>query len=143
MNLLLDTCVVSEFTRKRPNRGVMRFVQECDPLSLFLSSMTVAELHRGVRRLDDGKRKNSLLTWLSELEHEFDSRILPFDLACAIQWARVYAAAEERGRKLSAFDSIIAAVCAGNNLTLVTRNVSDFEHSGVEIIDPWDRAHGP
>lgn len=137
MKFLLDTCVLSEFVKQRPDSVVLEFIKARDESTLFVSSMTIAELHRGIQKLSEGKKKSSLLIWLADIEFQFGERILPFDHDCAIKWASICTQAEKSGKKISAFDSIIAAVAAKNNLVLVTRNVKDFKATGLEIINPW------
>ncbi|MFP4546900.1 MAG: type II toxin-antitoxin system VapC family toxin [Fidelibacterota bacterium] len=136
MKYLLDTCVLSEFTRPAPSQTVLDFIGQKKEIDLFISTMTLAELHRGVIKLQSGKTKNSLLQWLDDIEQNFQGRILSFDHNSAIERAKISVNAEQRGKKLSAFDSIIAAIAGSNHLTLVTRNIKDFENTDLELINP-------
>lgn len=137
MKYLLDTCVLSEFTKPEPSQTVLKFIGQKKESNLFISSMTLAELHRGVIRLTDGKKKNSLLQWLDDIEQNFKGRILSFDHKSAVEWAKLSTTAEQKGKKLSAFDSIIAAIASSNHFALVTRNIKDFEYTDLELINPW------
>ena len=137
MKFLLDTCVLSEFVKPQPSQSLLNFISEHNDGDMYISSMTLAELHRGVVRMDDGKRKSDLIYWLDEIEESFKGRLLDFDSKVAVTWAKICTIAEKKGKKLSAFDSIIAAIASSNELVMVTRNVKDFEASGVEIINPW------
>jgi predicted nucleic acid-binding protein len=137
LKYLLDTCTISEFTKVSSNKNVLDFIQQKPETSMFISSMTIAELHRGINRLEDGAKKSNLLSWLGDIEQQFDGKILAFDHDCAIEWGRLCSNLEKQGRKLAALDSIIAAIASKNNMVLVTRNVKDFEGTDLEIINPW------
>lgn len=137
MRYLLDTCVLSEFVKPSFDSSVIEFINEKSESDLFISSMTLGELHKGIQLLPNWKKKTSLLRWLGEIEEQFEGRILPFDSECAIEWALLCSFTEKQGKKIAAFDSIIAAVARKSNLCLVTRNVNDFKNSGLEILNPW------
>lgn len=137
MKYLLDTCVVSESLKPDSSENVLEFLDECNNSDLFISTMTLGEIHRGILRVPNGKKKSRLLRWLNELEESFEGRILDFDYESAVEWAKLCCSADDKGKKLSAFDSIIAAVASRNHLVLVTRNVKDFHNTDLEIINPW------
>ena len=137
MKYLLDTCVFSEFVKPAFNEAVMEFISEQDESLLFISSMTLGELHKGIQDLANSKKKTNLFIWIGAIEEQFEGRVLPFDNECAIEWAQLCSDTEKKGKKMAAFDSIIAAVARKNNLCLVTRNVKDFQHSGLEFLNPW------
>lgn len=138
MNYLLDTNVVSEWTRPRPDAGVVTWLAEADEDRVFLSVITLAELRHGVERLPVGARRTRLDAWLrDELLERFEDRILSVDAVTADIWGRVVARAAAAGRALGAMDAFIAATAEQHALTLVTRNTSDFEASGIELLDPW------
>jgi predicted nucleic acid-binding protein len=100
--------------------------------------MNMAELHRGVAKLKQSKRKSELVTWLQNLEIGFEDRILAFDMNAAKEWAEMTADAEAKGKPISAFDSIVAATARAQGCQLVTRNVRDFSSSGVNVLNPWE-----
>lgn len=137
MRYMLDTCVVSEFTKPNPSNSVLEFISVKKESDLLISTMTLAELHRGIIRQPNGKKKTSLLKWIDELEMSFEGRILGFDYESAIEWAKLSTIAEQKGKKLAAFDSIIAAITSRNHLALVTRNIKDFKNTDLELINPW------
>lgn len=138
MTFLLDTNLVSEWTRPRPNPGVIRWLEQADEDSIFLSSGTLAELHYGVQRLADGARRRSLASWLNDqLLPRFAGRILPVDEAVAEAWGRIVARRERLGRPLDSVDAFIAATAEVHALTLVTRNAADFMGSVKSILNPW------
>ena len=137
MRYLLDTWVLSELVKRERDRHVLRWLAACNAHELFISAMTWGELQRGVSKLPRSKRRSELTRWLEQLKIGFESRILAFDQAVAEAWAQMTARAETQGKSMAAFDSIIAATARANECKLVTRNVRDFAHSGVEAINPW------
>lgn len=137
MSYLLDTCVVSELSRPRPDPGVVAWIAEADVISLHLSAITIGELRHGALRLPVGKRRTSLSIWSEKLRQSFSGRVLPIDESAALRWAEIAARAEQAGRPGSLADGLIAATALDRGLTLVTRNVTDFEPFGVSILNPW------
>lgn len=138
MNFLLDTNVVSEWTRLRPNAGVMSWLSECDEDRVFLSVVTVAELRHGIERLSAGRRRSRLDTWLgNELLPRFEGRVLSIDSGIADLWGRLVARREALGKPFQAMDALIAATATAHDLTLVTRNSTDFETSVKSLLNPW------
>lgn len=140
MSYLLDTCVVSELSRPRPNPGVVAWMSEADAASLHLSAITIAEVRRGTLRLPVGKRRTSLSEWSENLRQCFAGRALPIDETVALRWAEIATRAEQSGRPGSFADGLIAATALDRGLTLVTRNVTDFEPFGVSLLNPWTGA---
>ena len=137
MSYLLDTCVVSELSRPRPNAGVVAWMSEADTASLHLSAITIGELRRGALRLPAGKRRTSLSDWSERLRRSFSGRVLPIDEPAALRWAEIAARAEHSGRPGSFADGLIAATALERGLTLVTRHVTDFEPFGVSLLNLW------
>ena len=137
MSYLLDTCVVSELSRPRPDPGVVAWMSEADVASLHLSAITIGEVRRGTLRLPAGKRRTSLSDWSERLRRSFAGRVLPIDETVALRWAEIAARAEQSGRPGSFADRLIAATALDRGLTLVTRNVTDFKPFGVALLNPW------
>ncbi len=138
MSYLIDTNVLSELRRKEPDPQVVRWISQRPATTLHLSVLTLGELRKGIAALADGDRKSRLLDWLEvELTGFFAGRILPIDAATADQWGRLMANA---GRPLPAIDSLLAATSLTHGLTLVTRNVKDFQHPSLTVINPWEAA---
>lgn len=137
MSYLLDTCVVSELSRPRPDSGLVAWMSEADVVSLHLSVITIGEVRRGTLRLPVGKRRTSLSGWSEKLRQSFSGRVLPIDESVALRWAEIAARAEQAGRPGSLADGLIAATALDRGLTLVTRNVTDFEPFGVSLLNPW------
>ena len=138
MSFLLDTNVVSEWTRPKPNPGVVAFLSEEDEETLFLSVVSLAELRRGVDRLAHGQRRLRLDQWLREdLPARFGERLLGIDAVAADAWGRIIARRERAGHPMGVMDGWIAAIAEVHGLTLVTRNVADFAGTVERILDPW------
>jgi predicted nucleic acid-binding protein len=138
VSFLLDTNVVSEGGKPRPDPGVMDWLSSVDEEQLFLSVVSLAELRHGVERLERGRRKSALDHWLTDqLPARFDSRLLLVDASTADQWGRVVARAQTAGRPIGAMDAWLAATAEQHQLTLVTRNLSNFEATGVRLFNPW------
>ena len=138
MSFLLDTNVVSEWTKPRPNPGLVAWLARVDENEVFLSVVTFAELRRGIERLPGGARRRRLDEWLrGELPFRFESRIVGVDGAIADEWGRLVARREARGRAIQAMDALIAATAQVHGLTLVTRNTADFDESVESLLNPW------
>ena len=138
MRFLLDTNVVSEWTKPAPNRGLISWLAEVDEDRTFLSAITIAELRYGIQRLPAGKRRRSLDDWLvADLSLRFEERILPVDAEVADVFGRLVDRSEKAGRPLGIMDALIASTAELHQLTLVTRDTSDFEHLLPMIINPW------
>ena len=138
MSFLLDTNVISEWVKQRPDPGVIAWLADVDEDRVFLSVVTLAELRHGIERLVDGSRRRRLDAWLrDELPLRFEGRLLPVDEAIADRWGEVVARRETAGRPIGVMDAFIAATANVHALTLVTRNESDFESAVSEIVNPW------
>jgi predicted nucleic acid-binding protein len=137
--ILLDTNVVSELMRPQPSQAVLDWFASQSGDHLFLSSVTEAELRLGALLLPNGARRDQIKAAIGAmLKAEFDGRILPFDSLAAQAYADIVALRREAGRPISAFDAQIAAIAFANGFSVATRNIRDFEGSGVNILNPWD-----
>jgi predicted nucleic acid-binding protein len=140
LNFLLDTNVVSEWKKPLPDTGMIAWLSEVDEDRIFLSVVTLAELRHGIERLPHGHRRIQLDQWLKDdLPARFESRILPIDPMVADAWGLVVAMCAAAGRPISAMDAFVAATAQVHNLTLVTRNTSDFEVAPASVVNPWAR----
>ena len=137
MNFLLDTNTVSEWVKPRPNPGLMDWMESADEDRIFISVVSLAEIRYGVERLAAGRRRNRLEQWLRyELPLRFENRILPVDVAIAEVWGKTVLRSEAAGRPIGVMDAFLAATAETHQLTLVTRNVSDFPLFKA-ILNPW------
>ena len=133
---LLDTNVISEATKPKPEPKVARWLDELDEDVAFLSVLTLGEIRRGVLILQPSRRRTRLEIWLErELRGRFAGRILPVDELIADRWGTISAAA---GRSLPVIDGLLAATALHYNLTLVTRNTRDVAATGVAAFNPWE-----
>lgn len=139
MKFLLDTCVISEVTKKKPNENVVSWLKAQDESSLYLSVLTFGEIQKGIEKSPNQIRRNTLELWFEDdLKKRFEGRILPFDLDVATRWGSVQGMAEMAGRPMPAIDGLIAVSGLFYNCIVVTRNTSDMEQSGAELFNPWN-----
>ncbi len=135
MSYLLDTNVLSEPLKSQPAREVEEWFEAVLPDSLHVSVLSLGEIRSGIERLGDGRRKARLVRWLdAELPAWFGERVLPIDKVVADRWGRLLAT----HRQLDPVDGLLAATALVHNLTMVTRNVRDFQVAGLELENPWD-----
>ena len=136
--IILDTNVVSEPLRAEPEPAVLAWLDAQAPATLCLTSITLAELLAGVAALPAGRRRNKLAQALTEqVLPLFEGRVLAFDAQAAHAYARVQAGAQAAGNPISFADGAIAAIAAAHGFAVATRNVRDFNGTGVEVVDPW------
>lgn len=139
MKALLDTCVISELVSKKPNPKVVDFVDSLDPEDVYLSVIAIGEIVKGIEKLPKSRRKTDLHNWLNDdLLIRFEGNILALDTVTLIEWGALTARLEYAGKTMPAIDSLIAATALAKKMTLVTRNLSDFEGADVEIVNPWN-----
>ena len=137
---LIDTNVVSETVKPRPEARVLAWFAERTPSELFIATITFGELMRGARKLESSGRRRGYERWIRlDLARQFEGRILPFDMAAAALWGEIMAEGDRTGRPRPAVDAQIAAIARRHDLTLVTRNLRDFEATGATVLDPWTR----
>ena len=135
MRVLVDTNVLSETVKPRPNAGVLRWLEEHPVFSI--SAITLEELAFGIERLQ-GKRRPLLYEWLARLRLEPGPRILAVGEEVALAAGRLRARRERKGKSVAQADMLIAASALVHGLTLVTRNVRDFDGCGVALLDPFE-----
>jgi len=135
---LLDTNVISELVRPRPEQKVTAWIEATNESLLFLSVLTLGEIRKGIASLRDSPRRVVLEAWLgSDLAVRFTNRILPIDASVADRWGRIAAESVAEGSPLSVIDGLLAATALHYNLTLVSRNLKDFATTGVPHFNPW------
>jgi predicted nucleic acid-binding protein len=140
MRYLLDTNIISNITRPSPSAALIAWMAEQVDDDLYISSLTIAEIRRGVLEKPAGKRRDELERWFGGPEGPhalFAGRVLPFDEAAALVWARLMAEGRAKGRSHSALDTIIAATAEANGCVVVTDNEKDF--AGIKTLNPVRR----
>ncbi|MBT4814188.1 MAG: type II toxin-antitoxin system VapC family toxin [Lentisphaerae bacterium] len=137
MRFLIDTCVVSEWKRRRPAAAVLDWLDAISNDQIAFSILTIGELAKGILRLPPGPRRAELEGWLQELRDVYAPRILPLSFREMEAWARICATAEGEGTPVAAIDGLLAATAHAHGLIVATRNVADFLPTGVPIFDPW------
>lgn len=140
MKVLLDTCVLSELRRPKPHPRVRKTIQEFAAEDLFVSVLSLGEIAKGIARLRDKDRKRDLESWLRLIERHYAERVIGIDLETAHAWAELTAAAQNTGRVVPVIDGLIAATARRHGLHVMTRNVEDFEPTGVLLVNPWASA---
>lgn len=138
MSWLLDTCVLSEYVKKAPAQQVIRWLDDQDETSLYLSVVSIGEIEKGVLKLraNDLPRSQKLTAWLGRIEQCFADRILPLDTAALHILAQLAASAELAGQRLPVMHGLIMATAQRHGLTVVTRNSGDFRFYP-QVFDPW------
>jgi toxin FitB len=135
---LLDTNIVSEALKPRPSAAITEWLQNQNDTDLFIATLTVAEIWRGVLTTPDGRKRTALESWFAGPQGPqalFRDRILSFDQRAAIEWGRIIAEGRNAGRPRSPLDAVIAATAAANQCTVVTANERHF-HDVAEFINP-------
>jgi hypothetical protein len=136
--ILLDTDVVSEPLKPRPDAAVLRWLDAQVVETLFLPAIGLAELHFGVAALPEGRRKRELGEQLDRrVLALFEGRVLPFDAAAAAAHAQLRARARRLGQAIPIVDGYIAAIALAHGLVVATRDVAPFAAAGLPVIDPW------
>jgi predicted nucleic acid-binding protein len=136
---LLDTNIVSELVKPKPEPRVTAWIDSTDETLLYLSVLTLGEIRKGIGLLRDASRRVVLEAWLdSDLILRFAERILPIDRAVADRWGRLTAEAAVAKSPLPVIDGLLAATALDQNLTLVTRNTKHIAVTGVPVFNPWN-----
>jgi predicted nucleic acid-binding protein len=136
--IVLDTNVVSEAMKPDPNPAVQQWLNAQAAETLYLSSITLAELMFGISALPSGRRKAALSQTLEGLLNLFDDRVLPFDTDAARQYAELAVAARAAGKGFPTPDGYIGAIAKARGFSVATRDVAPFQAAGIKIIDPWE-----
>jgi toxin FitB len=139
MNYLLDTCVLTEFSRRNPDAKVIRWIDSVGEDQLFVSVITIGELQRSIEQLPDSERKNDLMVWLNEgLKERLKLRIVPLETVALTLWGSLTAWKEQNGQPMGVMESLIAATALCNNLTIATNQTEAYERCGAHVVNPWE-----
>ena len=135
---LLDTNVISELVKAKPEPRVTKWIETTDETLLYLSVLTLGEIRKGIASMSHSARRAALEAWLDhDLAVRFSDRILPIDQHVADRWGRIAGSGAARKSPLPVIDGLFAATAQHYNLTLVTRNMRDIAATGVPAFDPW------
>jgi predicted nucleic acid-binding protein len=141
LSLLLDTNVISELVAPRPETRVLTWFKDANEDALHISVVSIAEIRRGIEIMATGRRRELLDAWsTNDLPARFDGRVLNVDASVATAWGAVSARRKAMGRAITTMDAFIAATALCRGLTLVTRNVADFQGLGLTVLNPWEGA---
>jgi toxin FitB len=136
---LLDTNCISELVHSKPEPSVLEWMEAADESLLYLSVLTLGEIRKGVAGLSQSRRRSHLEAWLElDLHARFSGRILSIDAPIADRWGLLAAEAKRKGKPLPAVDGLLAATAIHHNLTIVSRNISDFASTQVSLLNPWE-----
>lgn len=138
MSFLLDTNGVSEYTKKKPNPKVIRWIDAQIEESLFISVLTIGEIEKGIAKIADPNRKMRYELFLESLVLRFGSRILPVSLNIGRRWGNMTGNMETQGRVLPLIDALLASTALEHNLTVITRNTADFADTGAKVLNIWE-----
>jgi len=136
--IVLDTNVLSEPLKTRPDPKVLAWLDAQAAETLYLSTISYAELRFGVLKMPDGKRRNDLAAQIDRALELFKDRMLEFNVKAAEQLAQIGARCMKMGKPATAPDAYIAAIAAAHGFSVATRNVDHFKHTGVLVINPWE-----
>ena len=120
-----------------PSTTVTAWVRARSATELYTTSITLAEVLYGIERLPDGRRKDLLKTTAEDVFSAFADHLLAFDATAAVEYAGLVGSRERTGAPIDGFDAQIAAICRAHGAALATRNVKDFQDTGIDVIDPW------
>lgn len=139
LHYLLDTCVVSEFVKPRPEKKVFEWLNSIDAERVYLSVVTLGEIQRGISVKPASNRRTELEEWLNgDLVAQFAGRILSLDHETFITWGQMVAPLKAMGKPMDVMDSLIAATAIHHKMVLVTRNTSDFVNVDLNVFNPWE-----
>lgn len=139
MKYLLDTCVLSEFVKPKPDPNLFQWLDQVEEYLLCVSAISLGEIQMGISQMPKGKRKAGLQEWLDhELLPRFDDRVFVFTLDDSLLWGQWLGEAKAAGQPLPSVDVMLAAVARNRGLTLVTRNSRDFNRIDIPILNPWE-----
>jgi toxin FitB len=137
--IILDTNVVSEPLKPKPDAAVLNWLDAQDPQTLSITTINLAELLAGIELMPAGRKRTALRSALdSQIMPLFDGRILQFDVKAAAVFAHINARVQSQGAAISFADCAIAAIAQVNNFSVATRNLRDFKSTGLTLLNPWD-----
>lgn len=138
--IVLDTNVISELMRSKPDEGVLEWTAEQPMAGLFTTALTQAEIFYGLALLPKGRRRDKLIAAAEPMfDVDLEGRVLPFDSSAAQAYADIAIARKRAGHPISQIDAQVAAIVRSRGARLATRNVRDFNGCGITVVNPWER----
>ncbi|MDX2505832.1 MAG: type II toxin-antitoxin system VapC family toxin [Gammaproteobacteria bacterium] len=138
MKYLLDTCVISEMIKAKPDKNVISWLEEQNENSLYLSVLTFGEIEKGIEKASNKIRKQKLRLWVEDdLKKRFEGRIIPISFSIAAEWGKIQGKAELMGKPMPTMGGLISVSGLVSQCIVVTRNISDMEQSSAELFNPW------
>jgi len=139
MKYLLDTCVITELVKPKPNKNLVHWLKLQVENQLYISVLTLGEISKGIEKVKDEVRKKKLHLWVeNDLRERFQGRILPINEQVAMIWGQIQDRAEKQGKGMPAIDGLIVATGITFNMVVMSRNISDMQASGAVLLDPWN-----
>lgn len=135
--IVVDTNVLSELMKAEPDESVRRWTFAQPGAALYTTAITLAEILYGIERLPSGQRKELLRSTAIDVFTTFADKVLPFDANSAVHYSRIVDTRDRFGQPVNGFDAQIASICRSNDSSLATQNTKDFEHTGIDLVDPW------
>ncbi|MCA9407232.1 MAG: type II toxin-antitoxin system VapC family toxin [Candidatus Omnitrophica bacterium] len=139
MKCIIDTCVITDLTKKSVNAGLLAWYKQQKEDDLFISVISLAEISKGIELLAQGKKRKGLQQWFENMIHAFEDRIIPVEREVAILGGKIEANMKIKGFNFSLSDCLIAAAAVQTGMKVVTRNQKDFEKLGCDVLNPWDK----
>jgi predicted nucleic acid-binding protein len=135
---LIDTCVLSESSKRRPNDQVVAWLDSIEESLIHLSVLTLGEFYKGIAKLNDSRKRERLQSWVDdELAGRFRGRVLSIDERVANLWGKISGEAEKKGKRLPVIDGLIGATALVHGLTVASRNTADIARTGARVFNPW------
>lgn len=138
VNVLIDTCVISELVRRVPEERVVEAIERLSDHEIHFSAITIGEITKGIALLAPGQQRMQLQDWLHGIEQDYVDQILPVDREVARLWGAASARFRRIGVSVPVADGLIAATAAYHALPVMTRNVRHFQILELDVIDPWE-----
>ncbi|MDA3957984.1 type II toxin-antitoxin system VapC family toxin [Oceanispirochaeta sp.] len=137
MKFLVDTNVLSELTRKDPDKSVLSWFNQIDEKALFISVISLGEINLGIEKLPEGRKRNDLIAWFNHIQEGFRYQTYPINAETALKWGELTALRSRLGKPLPILDGLIASTTYLEGAILVTRNTKDFEGLAIQTLNPW------
>jgi len=138
LSFILDTNIISELRKPSPASELLSWLERVDEDSIRLSVLTLGEIRNGILRLEKGRKRQELTIWLEKIRESYKNQFFPITAEVAEKWGEMNAKCRKAGNPLPVIDGLIAATAAVSGSILVTRNISDFEKTGIRLMNPWE-----